>query len=108
MNLSSRKLTDDEITLLNRGLKFVPTPKSSNILDLEIDIKEFVRKLKLKEFFYNNRTGYNSDEPESIVVPKSNFIPYKVKSPALDVICQNLENNAENLQKITPKNVQFK
>ena len=105
MNLSSRKLTDDEITLLNRGLKFVPTPKSSNILDLEIDIKEFVRKLKLKEFFYNNRTGYNSDEPESIVVPKSNFIPYKVKSPALDVICQNLENNAENLQKLIPKNV---
>ena len=56
VNLSSRKLTTDEINLLNRGLKFVPTPKSPNVLDLEIDIKEFTRKLKLKEYFYNNKT----------------------------------------------------
>ena len=105
VNLSSRKLTNDEINLLNRGLKFVPTPKSPNVLDLEIDIKEFTRKLKLKEYFYNNKTITENGETESIVFPKSDFIPYKVKSPALEAICQNLEHNAENLQRLVPKNV---
>ena len=104
INLSSRELSNDEISLLNRGLKFVPTPKSPNILDLEIDIKEFIRKLKLKEFFYNNKNISENGETESIVVPKSDFIPYKVKSPALDAICLNLEHNAENLQRLVPKN----
>jgi hypothetical protein len=45
-------LTKSEIKLLTKGLKFTPTPKS-NHQELKTDIKEYMRKLRLVEFFHN-------------------------------------------------------
>ena len=52
INLSSRDLSDQEIKLLEHGLKFTPTPISDNV-DLITDTDEFCRKLRLREFFGN-------------------------------------------------------
>ena len=55
-NLSSQALTNDEIKLLSRGLKFIPTPPvpSSNKPLLK-DFDHFVRTMRLKYMFAKER-----------------------------------------------------
>ena len=47
INLSHRKLNNAEILLLEKGLKFTPTPTIGNPDQLAEDVKEFNRKLRL-------------------------------------------------------------
>ena len=56
INLSSKRLTERQINLLRRGLKFTPTPKP-NTIELKSDIQEFTR---LIEFF----------QSETLIAPK--------------------------------------
>ena len=54
INLSSKPLTERQINLLRRGMKFTQTPKPNTIeLKLKSDIQEFTRKLRLIEFFHS-------------------------------------------------------
>ena len=85
INISNRELTPDEITLLKRGLKFTPTPKH-NKRELEVDLQEFQRKLRLLEHF-------NKSEPSqdiSIVRNKSNFVPPKSNDEYLTLVLDSL------------------
>lgn len=50
INISSRDLTEIEIKLLEKRLKFKPTPQR-NTTDLIKDTEEFCRKLRLGDFF---------------------------------------------------------
>ena len=50
-NLSARVLSEPEIKLLSRGLKFIPTPKSTDRYQLKLDLEEYGRRLKLKIHF---------------------------------------------------------
>ena len=50
-NLSARVLSETEIKLLSRGLKFIPTPKSIDRYQLKLDLEEYGRRLKLKIHF---------------------------------------------------------
>ena len=56
LNLSSYQLTNDEIQILIRGLKFIPTPKNINKTEVFADIKKFSRRIHLKEFFQDKDT----------------------------------------------------
>ena len=53
LNLSNYKLNDSEITLLAKGLKFIPSPRnhnaSKNVLH---DFTEFARKLRCRYHFH--------------------------------------------------------
>ena len=60
INLSKQNLTNSEISLLEKGLKFCPTPEKPNYLDLEIDVKEFIRKIELAVFMFG-KDSYNDD-----------------------------------------------
>ena len=53
VNISDRVLTQAEVSLLSRGLKFCPTPVV-DISAVKRDIKEFGRKLKCKAYFHFN------------------------------------------------------
>ena len=68
-----------EIKLLEKGLKFTPTPRNSNIQELSKDISEFTRKVRLVEFFDGCE-----DEDESLVRNKSNFVPPQGREEILD------------------------
>ena len=48
----SKNLTEHQIKLLSKGLKYTPIPKQ-NMEELRNDIKKFTRKIKLREYFYN-------------------------------------------------------
>ena len=51
INLSARVLTVHEISLLSKGLKFVPTPSSVNKARLKEELEIFGRRLLIKCFF---------------------------------------------------------
>ena len=51
VNLSKRELTESEISLLSRGLKFCPTPKDLDKGKIKTDFEEFGRRLRLKWLF---------------------------------------------------------
>ena len=55
LNLSKRVLSQAEISLLSKGLKFVPTPRSFDRAALKLDLEKFGRKLRLKWFFRNDQ-----------------------------------------------------
>jgi hypothetical protein len=82
LNLSSRKLTDIEFRLLGKGLSFCPKLKSHDKIKIAEDIFRFSRRLRLKEFFFenlddnNSQSDYFKDMPffnkkQSIFTPKS-------------------------------------
>ena len=77
-----------EITVLSRGLKFTPTPEKSNNQEIESDMSEFFRRLKLKEFFHEN----NLEQDDSLVRNKSNFEPSKGRNSALDDFITRFKN----------------
>ena len=68
VNLSSRELNKTEIKLLEKGLKFTPTPSNSNTQELNKDILEFTRKVRLVEYF----DGIEDDD-QSLVRNKKQF-----------------------------------
>ena len=51
LNLSTRKLTDDELKVLGKGLKFCPTPPVYDHRALKESIDRFFRSISLHIFF---------------------------------------------------------
>ena len=58
-NLSTTKLSTDEMSVLEKGLNFCPTVKAPNINKTLDDLYFFCRKLRLKEHFYDPDQGNN-------------------------------------------------
>ena len=54
INLSNVDLTEDEVLLLSRGLTFCSTPRHIDWAQIKADINDFSRRLRIKEFFYDN------------------------------------------------------
>ena len=107
-NLSNRKLTECEVMLLSKGLKYTPTPNENN-QKLKTDIKLYTRRLRLTEYFHDSEeieADLNSieQEPKSLVRNNSNFNPKRGRNSTLDAVCDTLENI--NLSNKT-KNVKF-
>jgi len=51
VNLSKRVLTDAEVSLLSKGLKFCPTRERIDVYNVRKDIKEYIRRIRLRKFF---------------------------------------------------------
>ena len=47
-NLSSHNLTNTEMNVLGKGLKFIPTPKCPNRINLLQDANKFIRRMRLR------------------------------------------------------------
>ena len=59
INLSSRHLSEDEISLLSKGLNFVPTPKHINKAKIKEEIEVYGRKLRLMLHFRNDHREFD-------------------------------------------------
>ena len=80
-NLSRQNITDHEINLLSKGLKFIPTPltKEQHIRrQLLQDFEQFARRMRLKYIFHGQN---NKPHPDHV---KSNWIPQVQPSVALE------------------------
>ena len=94
VNLSSRILNKAEVSLLSKGLQFVPTPKNINLSKIKEELEIFGRKLRLEWYFRN-------DERDLITNPfkkKSKFNP-KNKDAAIELYLSRLEEEILALQK---------
>ena len=87
INLSKRELNQTEINLLEKGLKFTPTPVKTDSQEITEDLAEFTRKVRLAEYFHDCE-----DTDISFVKNKSNFVPPKNRNQALDEFIKSVEN----------------
>ena len=85
-NLSKRKLSKSEISLLSKGLKFIPTSNTIDKAKLKIELEAFGRMLRLKWFFRNDEKEFNPDKFK----PKSTFNP-RNKDAAIEIYLSSLE-----------------
>ena len=80
LNLSDYELSDAEKIVLEKGLKFVPTPNKVNKTELLKDVNRFSRIMRLKEYFAdNNESGQTRNKYN-----KSNFTPENGRDRILD------------------------
>ena len=72
INLSKQNFTRAEYKLLGYNLNFVPTPDSINKKDLSRDIKQFSRRIKLRDHFGNTLTNKPVFKSNSTWEPNEN------------------------------------
>ena len=94
VNLSKIKLSKSEISLLEKGLNYIPTPKTLKNEPILDSARQFGRRLKLAYRFRNSK--YNSKEN---FTAKSNWTPPDKEIPqlVLDTI-KNIESDISNLK----------
>ena len=71
-NLSTDQLSDDQVNVLSRGLKFIPTPVTNKTIirrQLLRDFEQFARRMRLQYIFH----GQNKESHPFHV--KSNWMP---------------------------------
>ena len=70
-NLSRRNLSPPEISLLSKGLKFVPSANKIDRAKLKRELEEYGRKLCLMWYFQNDERTFTAEKFR----PKSSFNP---------------------------------
>ena len=78
--LSKKTLSRYQVNILLRGLNFTPTPKR-NIIQLKSDIHNYIRKLRLTEFFHNAPENNNL---QNLFKTKFHFTPSRNRDRYLD------------------------
>ena len=99
INISSHQLSDYELSILSKGFKFCSTPYKSDLLELETNIKDFVRKLQLKIQFGCVAHDYEPDD-RSLVSKKGDYLPREDHDPLLRSLTNEMKSLAEDLDKI--------
>ena len=92
VNLSKRVLTEAEISLLSKGLKFCPTPEKIDVYHLRKDIKEYIRRIRLKEYFYSDEAVDGDFSEMPAFRKKSGWTPERNREIALEAYVEALEN----------------
>ena len=85
---------------MKHGLKFTPTP-SANETELQTDVKELCRKLRLAERFSNNDSETIDDPP--LVRNKSGWNPPKSRDKHLEDTIQYLKDYPRDANKNVKK-----
>lgn len=90
-------MTNEEQSLLAKGLKFCPTPTTYNRTELNNDIDSICRKMRLQEYFHD-KTWENF----SIVKPQSTWVPEGGRNTTLDTVISSLKLT-KTIQNIPPQ-----
>ena len=101
-NLSDKKLSPDQLSLLGKGLGFVPV-RRQRITHLAAELKEWERLVRLKEFWSSNSEGKDSGaahEPTGSAAQvsadrdqqykRSHWTPERGRDPWLDVYIEEV------------------
>ena len=94
INLSQRQLTKSEISLLSKGLKFVPTPNRIDKAKLKQELEVFGRKLRLMWHFRNDERIFDCNKKFR---PKSTFNP-KNKDVIIETYLSSLEEKLLDIE----------
>ena len=112
INLSKRRLSNQEYILLAKGLKFIPTPSSKNAkMSILKDYNEFARKLRCRYMFsqektdlhpFRSNTGY---KPASTCHTLENYIDLTKLELSFLPIERNVKNNLTKGERIALRNL---
>ena len=100
-NFSNQQLSDSQVSILSKGLKFVPTPVTDeNYIrrQLLLDFEHFARHMCLKYIFHKE-----NKEPHPFHV-KSDWNPPVQKSVALESYLESMKIQLAEIKPMKPKN----
>ena len=100
-NLSNKDLTNDQISLVSKGLKFIPTPVTNDNLirrQLLQDFNQFARRMRLQYIFHGQ-----DKEPHPFHV-KSNWKPPVQQSVALESFLERVKYQLAEVLITKPRN----
>ena len=108
-NLSKRDLSEAEISLLSKGLKFCPTPKGVDKSQIKNDLEQFGRRLRLKWFFRNEEDTYeiNPFKPKSTFNPRNVDTSIEVYLSCLEEELLNVSAHGNNYSNLTVQELNF-
>ena len=86
VNISSKDLSESEISLLSKGLTFSPTPRDINISEIKQDLETFGRKLRLKWHFREEEEEFTNNPFKK----RSNFNP-RNKDASIEIYLSRIE-----------------
>ena len=93
VNLTKRKLTKAEVSLLSEGLKFFRTSNYINKAKLKMELEAYGRMLRLKWYFRNDEKKFDRNKFK----PKSTFNP-RNKEAAIEIHLSSLEEKLMNME----------
>ena len=99
-NLSDATLTDNQVSVISKGLKFIPTPvtnENNTRRQLLYDFEHFARRMCLQFIFHGQ-----DKEPHPFYV-KSNWIPPVQPSVALESYLENVKLALAEVKITKPK-----
>ena len=91
-NLSSKNLSPDQLSLLCKGLGFVPVRKQQ-ITHLLSELKEWERLVRLKEYWSNSPQAQTTDDTltdRDLKYKKTHWTPDKGREPWLDLYVEEV------------------
>ena len=94
--MSQYELDTATTDLLNKGLKFTPTPPN-NIEELKTDVHLFTKNIR-RAVHFNNTNYIATTIDNSLVKNKSKFYPSKTENTTLENFVTFIENQANNIQ----------
>ena len=111
-NLSKRPLTDIEKTVLELGLSFSPSQKNYDKQQFCTDFYQFIRRLKLTEYFHDkdNTDSYSDTETETTldneIWQKKNrdWYPDKVKENRSNGLTSFIDNITRDIKHLLHAN----
>lgn len=108
VNLLSRNLTETENSLLSKGLSFCPTPVGIDEYMLRKAVLEFVRRIRLMEYFYKDEDKDRDFSEIPAFRNKSTWCPDKNRDIFWEAYASALEKkifesnlNTKNYRNIT-------
>ncbi|VDI75558.1 Hypothetical predicted protein [Mytilus galloprovincialis] len=108
LNLSTKSLTNNEILLLGKGMKFIPNPKRNNIRkQILMDFNELTRKMKCK-FHYSGKNTNKHIHPLYLqsghIPPRGNVaLENYLIDTKLDISKLEVKQFRDNLSKLERK-----
>ena len=102
VNLSSRQLSQNELSLLNLGLPFSTSCKSINKEQVCTDTFNFIRRLKLREYFGSNAPLPNESEedrdPTNWVSSNPDWYPAEVQNGSSAGLQHFIDRTVEDMR----------
>ena len=90
-------LSDSEISVLSKGLNFVPVAKKSDEFQTKKDAESYFRRTRLKAFFSDSTQSRDRDVFERLNPRKSNWVPPEGQFASLDLFINKCRRDISNL-----------
>ena len=95
VNLSGVPLSDAELSLLSKGLSFCPTPPKPDAFKMEMDLEDFYRRLRLKDFYHSDSEDAERPPLDPFKPKKKRGTPHVNREPALETYIQAVNEGAQ-------------